>query len=128
MQIEHVALETAQLERLREFYQRYFAASASQLYHNPKTGLKTYFLSFQNASRLELMSWPESTAPVEKTVRCGPHHLAFYLDGKEKVDGLTLQLQQDGCRVVSPPRVTGDGYYESCILDPDGNRIELVTE
>lgn len=53
-------------------------------------------------------------------------HIAFSIGSKEKVDVLTAMLKADGYKVVSGPRTTGDGYYESCIVAIEGNQIEIT--
>lgn len=125
MKIEHIALYTNDLERARMFYQTYFDGVAGELYHNSKTGLQTYFLSFADGARLELMTRPQ-LEPATEGVHIGWAHLAFRTESRAAVDALTARLQTDGYTVVSGPRVTGDGYYESCVLDPDGNTVEIT--
>ena len=114
------------LEATRSFFVRYFGASSNEMYHNPKTGLRTYFLSFGDGSRLEIMSRPDVVDNGRSLFQAGYIHLAFSVGGKEKVDELTHALQADGFTVVSGPRTTGDGYYESCIEGPEGNLIEIT--
>ena len=126
--IEHVAIWTKNLEQLKTFYETYFQAKAGEKYVNARTQFESYFLSFSSGTRLELMRMPtiqESTRDIT-TQFTGYIHLAFSVGTEERVDALTAKLQQDGYHVVSDPRYTGDGYYESCILDPDGNRIEIT--
>ena len=53
-------------------------------------------------------------------------HIAFSVGNKNKVDELTELLQNDEYKIISKPRTTGDGYYESCIIDPEGNQVEIV--
>ncbi len=125
MKITHIALYTNDLVRSRTFYETYFGGTAGALYHNPKTGLQTYFLSFADGARLELMTRPQ-LKPAADGLCVGWAHLAFSAGSRERVDALTEQLRTDGYSVVSGPRVTGDGYYESCILDPDGNTVEIT--
>jgi len=126
MKINHIALYTNDLEQMKSFYIKYFNASSNQGYHNPKTGLRTYFLSFQDQTRLELMYRPELNQLNPTPFQTGYIHLAFSAGSREEVDQLTALLEQDGYTVLSKPRTTGDGYYESCVLDPDGNQIEIV--
>jgi lactoylglutathione lyase len=128
MILEHAALWTPDLERSRAFYETYFAASAGDRYTNHRTGFSSYFLRFAGGSRLELMQMPTiepRVHPVDVQVM-GLVHLAFTPGDEAAVDALTDRLRADGYTVVSEPRRTGDGYYESCVFDPDGNRIEIA--
>jgi len=126
MHIEHIALWTADLERLRTFYESQFGAIAGPRYVNTAKQFESYFLCFESGARLELMQ----TANLESTPtgheRCGYAHVAFALGGGERVCEMTARLAAAGCPIVDGPRVTGDGYFESVVLDPDGNRIELT--
>ena len=127
MRIEHLALYTLDPAPLRDFYRTYFGAEEGAPYHNPKTGLSTWFLTFPDGGcRLELMTRPGVEAPPAASFRAGYTHLCFSLGSRGAVDALTARLAADGFSVKSGPRVTGDGYYESCVLDPDGNEVELV--
>lgn len=126
MRINHIALYTRDLERLKKFYEIYFNAIANDGYINQKTGLRTFFLSFEDSTRLEIMSRPDMEEQSSSTIHLGYIHLAFSVGSKEVVDSLTESLRRDGYTILSNPRTTGDGYYESCILDPDGNQIEIV--
>lgn len=124
MKIEHVALLTNDLEKMRDFYETYFAAKSSVLYHNPKTKFSSYFLSFESGARLELMQ-KLHTAP-HGFEQLGYHHLAISLGSKEKVDAFAQKLNADGYPLLSGPRTTGDGYYEAVLQDPEGNQIEIA--
>lgn len=127
MKINHIALYCLDLERMRAFFVRYFNGASNELYHNPKTGLKTYIMSFDGSdARLELMTRPEVRQEEEKIYRQGFIHLSFSVDSKGKVDNLTKQLCEDGYQVLSGPRTTGDGYYESCIVGPENILIEIT--
>ena len=127
MKINHVALYCLDLEGMRDFFIRYFNGVSNEMYHNPKTGLKTYILSFQDSdARLELMTRPEVVNEEENIYRQGLIHLSFSVGSKEKVDSLTEVLNEDGYQVLSGPRTTGDGYYESCIVGPEKILIELT--
>ena len=126
MRIEHIALYTNRLEALKGFYEKYFKASSGNMYHNPKTGLKTYFLSFEDGARLEIMSRPDIAGRPQDQYLKGYVHLAFSLGSKEAVDYLTKRLAADGFNILGGPRTTGDGYYESTAEDPDVNVIELT--
>ena len=126
MMIEHVALYTLDLERMRTFYETYFDGTTGKQYHNPETGLQTYFISFADGTRLELMTRPGLEECGRSRLWTGWTHLAFKAGTRENVDALTERLRADGYEVTGGPRVTGDGYYESCVLDPDGNTVEIV--
>jgi lactoylglutathione lyase len=128
MQIAHVALWTADLERLVAFYVRYFGAVPGRKYDNPVRRFESYFLAFDGGARLELMRVPDLAARAAASGGEieGPAHLAFATGSQEKVDALTEELRRDGHPIVGEPRTTGDGYYESVALDPDGNRIEIT--
>lgn len=126
MIINHIALYTNNLEQMKLFYENYFHATSNDGYHNINTGLRTYFLSFENQTRLEIMTRPNLVEPPLSPLNTGYIHLAFSAGSKEAVDTLTATLEKDGYTVFSKPRTTGDGYYESCVLDPDGNQIEIV--
>lgn len=127
MKINHVAFYCLDLEGMKEFFIRYFNARANEMYHNPKTGLKTYILSFDDSdARLELMTRPEVVVEKENIYRQGFIHLSFSVDSEKMVDSLTKVLNEDGYQVLSGPRTTGDGYYESCIVGPDNILIEIT--
>ena len=127
LKIDHIALYTRDLEASRAFYERYFQATANDRYHNPKTSLQTYFLSFPgNDIRLEIMTREQLSPRPERDLNEGYIHLAFSVGSKEAVDALTRRLQDDGYPCLSEPRTTGDGYYESVVADPDGNPIEIT--
>ncbi len=126
MKIEHVAIWTHQLERLREFYETYFNGRANTKYTNPQIGFTSYFITFEDGARLELMQRADITGSANDVEQIGLAHLAMSVGSKTAVDTLTNKLRKDGYKVVGKPRTTGDGYYESVILDPDGNRIEIT--
>ena len=126
MRIEHAAMYVNDIEAEKEFFTRYFGASAGEMYHNKNTGFSSYFLSFDGGARLELMTAPELQDMDKPGLRTGFAHLAFSVGSCKEVDALTERLRTDGYAVVSGPRVTGDGYYESCVLDAEGNRIEMT--
>jgi lactoylglutathione lyase len=128
MHIEHIALWTADLERMIAFYERYFEARAGEMYRNPGRQYRSCFLNFASGARLELMSAAGIGDGEEDMpgMRIGYTHLAIALSSQESVNVLTARLRADGYSVLDGPRRTGDGYYESVVLDPDGNRIELT--
>lgn len=126
MRIEHVAMYVNDLEKAKDFFISYLSAKSNDGYHNKNTDFKSYFLTFEGGTRLEIMNKP-SMEDIDKTLtRTGLIHIAFSVGSKEKVDELTEQLKQDGYKVVSGPRTTGDGYYESCIIGIEGNQIEIT--
>jgi lactoylglutathione lyase len=126
--IEHLAIWTKDLERLKDFYTHYFKASAGNMYTNQKTGFQSYFLSFACGARLELMQIPivSKKGGDSRQQNLGYAHISFSVGSKDEVDALTSQLGLEGYAVLDGPRLTGDGYYESQVTDPDGNRIEIT--
>jgi lactoylglutathione lyase len=128
IRIEHIAFWTEDLERLVDFYETYFGATAGAKYTNPAKGYESRFLSFEGGARLEVMrsSMLEPVKHQRGAQRMGLTHLALSVGSKHQVDELTSRLRLGGFEVVDGPRQTGDGYYESVILDPDGNRIEIT--
>lgn len=128
MKIEHVALWTRQLDVMEAFYCRHFGAISSARYHNTAKAFESVFLSFESGARLELMSSPWVTPPEKAPdkVTQGLVHLAFSVGSRDAVHERTEELRASGSVVVGEPRVTGDGYFESVILDPDGNLIEIT--
>jgi lactoylglutathione lyase len=128
MKIHHVALWTNDLEKLVNFYVKYFNCTPNQKYTNHIKSFESYFLEFNGGMKLEIMSMPsisENKNDLQKQY-IGITHIALSAGSREKVNQLTDTLRSDGYTVASNPRETGDGYYESCILDPEGNRIEIV--
>ena len=126
MKIEHIAMYVSDLEKAREIFVRYFDAVSNEMYHNKTTGFCSYFLTFEDGARLEIMNKPDMEDLPKGAARTGFIHVAFSVGSKEKVDSLSTRLKADGYTVISGPRVTGDGYYESCILDSEGNQIEIT--
>lgn len=126
MRIEHIAMYVNDLEATKDFFIKFFGASSNDKYHNPKTGLQTYFLTFEDNARLEIMMRDDMVSSEKSLIQTGYIHLAFSVGSKDKVDELTSQLEQAGYKILSGPRTTGDGYYESCILGPEGNQIEIT--
>ena len=126
MRIEHVAMYVNDLEGGREFFTGYFGAVSNGGYYNPSTGFRSYFLSFEDGARLEIMNRPRMEDGEERTDRTGYSHIAFSLGSRERVDELTDRLKRDGYEVTGGPRVTGDGYYESSVLAFEGNLVEIT--
>ena len=114
------------LEAARVFFEKYLGGRSNDGYHNTKTDFRSYFISFDDGARLEIMNKPGMEDPAKPLARTGLVHMAFSVGSKEKVDELTARLKGDGYTVVSGPRTTGDGYYESCIVGLEGNQIEIT--
>ena len=126
MRIEHIAMYVNDLEAAKDFFVTYLDGKANKLYHNKSTGFRSYFISFDDGARLELMNKPEMSDTAKDIARTGYAHVAFSVGSAEKVDELTGLLKADGYEVLSDPRTTGDGYYESCIVAVEGNQIEIT--
>jgi len=123
--IEHIAIYTSDLERSKAFYQKYFNAESNEKYQN-KSGFSSYFLTFSSGARLEIMSHTELVTREALDKVSGISHIAFSVGSRNAVLALTERLVSGGYALLSPPRETGDGYFESCVADPDGNRIEIT--
>ena len=126
MRIEHIAMYVNDLDAARDFFIRYFNAESNEGYHNKTTNFRSYFLSFDDGARLEIMNKPIMQDSEKALARTGYVHIAFSLGSKAAVDTLTEILKHDGYEVISGPRTTGDGYYESCIIGIEGNQIEIT--
>ena len=126
MKIEHIAMYVNDLERTKEFFIKYFDAKSNDGYHNKSTDFKSYFLTFGDGARLEIMNKPCMVDMEKDTAGTGYIHIAFSVGSKENVDILTDRLKADGYDVISGPRTTGDGYYESCIIGIEGNQVEIT--
>ena len=126
MHIEHIAMYVNDLEATRDFFIKYFNAASNRGYHNKTTDFRSYFLSFDGGARLEIMNRPSMEDGEKDLSRTGYIHIAFSLGSREAVDELTAKLKEDGYEVLSGPRVTGDGYYESCVVGIEGNQIEIT--
>ena len=134
MKIEHIAIWVKDIDKVCEFYRKYFGGVVQSLYHNPTKQFTSRFVTFESGARLEIMHRPDITVGtlnrdcmfhVEQEY-LGYAHLSFSAGSKEEVDSLTQQMSNDGIQVVGQPRTTGDGYYESVVLDPEGNRVEIT--
>ena len=126
MRIEHLALYVNDLEAARIFFVKYLGGISNDGYYNNKTGFKSYFISFDDGARLEIMNKPGLVDAEKDLNRTGYAHIAFSVGSREIVDDLTEKIKAAGYEVVSGPRVTGDGYYESCIVAIEGNQIEIT--
>lgn len=126
MIIEHVAMYVNDIDQARDFFVKYLDGKSNDGYYNTKTEFRSYFISFDGGARLEIMNKPDLDDKEKSLNRTGLIHIAFSVGSKERVDELTQLLHADGYRVVSGPRTTGDGYYESCIVAIEGNQIEIT--
>jgi lactoylglutathione lyase len=126
MVIEHIAMYVNNLEDARDFFIKYLGGRSNAGYHNMSTDFQSYFISFEDGARLELMNKPDLEDMEKPLNRTGYAHIAFSLGSKKKVDEITTRLKTDGFKIISGPRTTGDGYYESCVVVFEGNQIELT--
>ena len=126
MFIDHIAVWTDNLENEKDFFLRYFNCRANEKYINPVKQFSSYFITFDTGARIELMERAD-IREVRSGDTLGPAHIAINVGSREKVDEMTAKFESDGLTIVSKPRITGDGYYESVILDPENNVIELLT-
>ena len=126
MRIEHIAMYVNDLVGVRDFFIKYFHATSNEGYYNKATNFRSYFLNFDDGARLEIMNRPQMEDFEKTSGRTGYIHIAFSLGSKDAVNKLTEKLQNDGYAVVSGPRTTGDGYYESCVVGIEGNQIEIT--
>ena len=126
MKIEHIAMYVNDMECARDFFIKYLSGKSNDGYHNTKTDFRSYFLSFDDGARLEIMNKPNMVDADKDLNRTGLIHIAFSAGSRERVDELTQRLKTDGYEVVSGPRTTGDGYYESCVIAIEGNQIEIT--
>ena len=126
MKIEHIAMYVNDLEGARDFFVKYLDGKSNDGYHNKNTDFRSFFISFDDGARLEIMQKPQMEEAEKTLNRTGYLHIAFSLGSAEAVDSLTARFKEDGYEVVSGPRTTGDGYYESCIVGIEGNQIEIT--
>ena len=126
MKIEHIVMYVNDLEAARDFFAEYLGGQSNDGYHNKTTDFRSYFICFDGGARLEIMTKPNLKDQAKPLNRTGYAHIAFSVGSKEKVDELTERLKSDDFEVVSGPRTTGDGYYESCVVVIEGNQIEIT--
>lgn len=127
MKIEHIAIWTRDLEKMRKFYLDFFETTSNLKYYNPQKEFSSYFLAFKSGARIELMYRPDMAKVLDKMEPgTGLAHFAIAVGSKTGVDQLTEKIKESGFEVIGPPRTTGDGYYESVIADPEGNLIEIT--
>lgn len=127
MKIAHISIWTENLEEMREFYTTYFGGISNTKYINPAKGFESYFITFKGDTTLELMKRKDITNKID-TESLGLCHFAFTVGTKDQVLELTERLRNDSYQIVSEPRTTGDGYFESVIHDVDNNKVELIAE
>lgn len=128
MRIDHVAIWTNDIERLKMFYVKYFGGISGDKYVNSSKHFESYFVKFDSGARLEIMQANNIPSNLNDPVNqyIGLIHISISVGSEDNVNSITDKLNKEGYKIVSKPRHTGDGYYESCILDPDGNRVELT--
>lgn len=127
MRIAHIAVWTRDIDRLCKFYVDYFSARCGAPYHNPAKGFRSVFISFgEGGASLEAMSRDDLYGRTGGADAVGYAHIAIGTGSREEVDRLTERLREDGYEILGGPRLTGDGYYESVVADPDGNRVEIT--
>ncbi len=125
MKIEHAAVYVYDIEKTKDFFVRYLGGRSNEMYRNAE-GFCSYFISFDDGARLEIMNKPGISDEADKENRTGYSHIAFSVGSREKVDELTARMSADGYKILSGPRVTGDGYYESCVIATEGILVELT--
>ncbi|WP_167957360.1 VOC family protein [Anaerosporobacter faecicola] len=125
MRIEHIAMYVNDLNGTRDFFMKYFGATANEEYQND-SGFRSFFLTFDDGARLEIMTKPQLSESKKAIDQAGFIHIALSVGSIENVDAITTKLGNDGYNIISAPRKTGDGYYESCVLDLEGNQIEIT--
>ena len=127
MKIHHTAIWVSNLEREKDFFLKYFDCTAGEKYVNIRKKFSSYFITFSDSGRIEIMK-REDIKGKEAGDLLGYAHIALDAGSREEVNNLIDRLSVDGVIVLTRPRITGDGYYESVILDPENNRIEILSE
>ncbi len=126
MKIEHLAIWVKDLEKVKDFYTRFFNMNCNDKYVNETKGFSSYFLSFEGGARIEIMHRPDISEQAAKAGKCfGLTHFAISVGSRKHVDELTEAIRSAGYEISGEPRITGDGYYESVIADPEGNLVEI---
>jgi lactoylglutathione lyase len=128
MHIEHLAIWVSDLETMKAFYCNYFGAKAGPVYLNPVKQFQSIFLSFENGPRIELMKMPGVPGSANDPYKqfSGLVHFAISVGSAHAVDAMADRLNKDGFDLLDGPRLTGDGYYECAMMDPESNRIEIT--
>jgi lactoylglutathione lyase len=126
MRIEHIAMYVNDLDAAKDFFVTFLGGVSNSGYYNEKTGFKSYFISFEDGARLEIMNKSNMIDDPKMLNRTGYAHIAFSVGSKEKVNEVTEKAREAGFEVISGPRTTGDGYYESCIVAIENNQIEIT--
>ena len=126
MRIEHIAMYVNDLDAVKDFFVTFLGGVSNSGYYNEKTGFKSYFISFEDGARLEIMNKSNMIDDPKMLNRTGYAHIAFSVGSKEKVNEVTEKAREAGFEVISGPRTTGDGYYESCIVAIENNQIEIT--
>ncbi|MBO4498281.1 MAG: VOC family protein [Lachnospiraceae bacterium] len=126
MRIEHIAMYVNDLDAAKDFFETFLDGVSNAGYYNEKTGFRSYFISFEDGARLEIMNKPDMNDDPKTLNRTGYAHIAFSVGSKEKVNEVTEKARKAGFEVISGPRTTGDGYYESCIVAIENNQIEIT--
>lgn len=125
IRVDHIGIWTIDIEKVKEFYVRYFGCSVNEKYVNPTKQFESYFLSFENGVRIEIMK-RSGKMESRSDHSAGLAHISIAVGSREEVDNLTARMEKEGVIIESKPRLTGDGYYESSVLDPENNRIEII--
>ncbi len=130
MKIDHIAIWTTNIERLKNYYITFFGAKSNELYINEESGFSSYFLSFDSGTRIEIMNRPHIPENLNDIIKqyLGYIHIALWIETKQEVNNKLELLKNAGYPILRGPRITGDGYYEFETLDPDGNRLEIITK
>lgn len=124
--LNHIGLFVKDIESSRSFFEHYFGAKSGEMYHNPHKSFTSYMLHFGDGAKIEIMSKPALSESDDRSSRLGYAHLSISVGSKNEVDAITRRLVEDGYTHVDGPRTTGDGFYESAVLDSEGNTIEIT--